>query len=90
MTHVNKIMYIMNYYIFYIIIYLQGLIQEICWTSFSSWTGRESLKEDDPEMWNLVQEEKQRQLCGLELIASEVSNSEINRHFIFLIQYTEI
>ncbi|XP_075218302.1 serine hydroxymethyltransferase, mitochondrial-like isoform X2 [Lycorma delicatula] len=34
-------------------------------------TGKESLSEDDPEMWALVQEEKQRQLHGLELIASE-------------------
>lgn len=39
--------------------------------SFSSWTGQEPLKEDDPEVWNLVQEEKQRQVRGLELIASE-------------------
>jgi len=35
------------------------------------WTGRETLAEDDPEMWDLVREEKQRQLLGLELIASE-------------------
>jgi len=39
--------------------------------SRSLWTGQESLAEDDPEMWSLVQEEKQRQLTGLELIASE-------------------
>ena len=39
--------------------------------SRSLWTGQESLEEDDPEMWSLVQEEKQRQLTGLELIASE-------------------
>ncbi|XP_015199812.1 serine hydroxymethyltransferase, mitochondrial [Lepisosteus oculatus] len=35
------------------------------------WTGRESLAADDPEMWDLVQKEKDRQLRGLELIASE-------------------
>ena len=38
----------------------------------SSWTGREELKDDDPEMWSLLQEEKDRQVHGLELIASEV------------------
>ncbi|KAF0289160.1 Serine hydroxymethyltransferase, mitochondrial [Amphibalanus amphitrite] len=37
----------------------------------SSWTGREELKDDDPEMWSLLQEEKDRQVHGLELIASE-------------------
>jgi len=35
------------------------------------WTGQEPLSQDDPEIWNLVKEEKQRQLSGLELIASE-------------------
>ncbi|XP_037081993.1 serine hydroxymethyltransferase, mitochondrial-like [Pollicipes pollicipes] len=37
----------------------------------SSWTGREALRDDDPEMWQLLAEEKDRQLHGLELIASE-------------------
>lgn len=36
------------------------------------WTGQESLAESDPEMWSLVQKEKDRQCRGLELIASEV------------------
>lgn len=36
------------------------------------WTGQESLAEDDPEMWELLQKEKDRQCRGLELIASEV------------------
>jgi len=36
-----------------------------------SWTGNEPLAQDDPEMWELVKEEKQRQINGLELIASE-------------------
>jgi len=36
------------------------------------WTGQESLAEDDPEMWNLLLKEKDRQCRGLELIASEV------------------
>ncbi|KAK2516451.1 Shmt2 [Columba guinea] len=36
-----------------------------------SWTGQESLAESDPEMWTLVQKEKDRQCRGLELIASE-------------------
>uniref|UniRef100_A0A8C0GEH8 glycine hydroxymethyltransferase n=1 Tax=Chelonoidis abingdonii TaxID=106734 RepID=A0A8C0GEH8_CHEAB len=35
------------------------------------WTGQESLAESDPEMWELVQKEKDRQCRGLELIASE-------------------
>ncbi|XP_066063558.1 serine hydroxymethyltransferase, mitochondrial [Chamaea fasciata] len=35
------------------------------------WTGQESLAESDPEMWSLVQKEKDRQCRGLELIASE-------------------
>ncbi|XP_061335518.1 serine hydroxymethyltransferase, mitochondrial [Pezoporus flaviventris] len=36
-----------------------------------AWTGQESLAESDPEMWALVQKEKDRQCRGLELIASE-------------------
>ncbi|XP_013888960.1 serine hydroxymethyltransferase, mitochondrial isoform X2 [Austrofundulus limnaeus] len=35
------------------------------------WTGQETLSQDDPEMWNLLQQEKDRQCRGLELIASE-------------------
>jgi len=35
------------------------------------WTGQEPLAQDDPQIWELVKEEKQRQLSGLELIASE-------------------
>jgi len=38
-----------------------------------SWTGKEPLASDDPEMWELVKEEKRRQISGLELIASEVN-----------------
>lgn len=37
-----------------------------------SWTGQESLSDSDPEMWELLQREKDRQCRGLELIASEV------------------
>ena len=36
------------------------------------WTGQEKLEDDDPEMYNLIQQEKDRQVRGLELIASEV------------------
>lgn len=39
-----------------------------------SWTGQESLAQDDPEMWDLLQREKDRQCRGLELIASEVKH----------------
>jgi len=35
------------------------------------WTGQEDMKQDDPEMWSLISEEKSRQMLGLELIASE-------------------
>uniref|UniRef100_A0A3Q3J813 Serine hydroxymethyltransferase n=1 Tax=Monopterus albus TaxID=43700 RepID=A0A3Q3J813_MONAL len=35
------------------------------------WTGQESLAQDDPEMWDLLRKEKDRQCRGLELIASE-------------------
>jgi len=35
------------------------------------WTGEENLKDDDPEMWSIIQKEKDRQIRGLELIASE-------------------
>uniref|UniRef100_A0A6I8P6H1 Serine hydroxymethyltransferase n=2 Tax=Ornithorhynchus anatinus TaxID=9258 RepID=A0A6I8P6H1_ORNAN len=35
------------------------------------WTGQESLADSDPEMWRLLQREKDRQCRGLELIASE-------------------
>ena len=36
------------------------------------WTGNELLENDDPEMYALIRKEKERQLNGLELIASEV------------------
>ena len=36
-----------------------------------AWTGEDNLWEDDPEMWNIIQKEKDRQIRGLELIASE-------------------
>lgn len=41
-------------------------------SSSDGWTGQESLAQDDPEMWRLLQQEKDRQCRGLELIASEV------------------
>lgn len=37
-----------------------------------AWAGQDSLAQDDPEMWDLLQKEKDRQCRGLELIASEV------------------
>lgn len=40
------------------------------------WTGQESLSDSDPEMWELLQREKDRQCRGLELIASEVGSGE--------------
>lgn len=36
-----------------------------------SWPGEESLEENDPEIFSLIHEEKNRQIDGLELIASE-------------------
>uniref|UniRef100_A0A3Q2C8F6 Serine hydroxymethyltransferase n=3 Tax=Cyprinodon variegatus TaxID=28743 RepID=A0A3Q2C8F6_CYPVA len=49
------------------------LASESCRLKHSSgrWTGQESLAQDDPEMWSLLQQEKDRQCRGLELIASE-------------------
>lgn len=41
------------------------------------WTGQESLAQDDPEMWDLLQKEKDRQCRGLELIASEVKYTSL-------------
>lgn len=35
------------------------------------WTGRESLRDSDPEMYGWMQKEKNRQKRGLEMIASE-------------------
>uniref|UniRef100_A0A8C2YWM0 Serine hydroxymethyltransferase n=1 Tax=Cyclopterus lumpus TaxID=8103 RepID=A0A8C2YWM0_CYCLU len=40
-------------------------------SSAARWTGQENLAQDDPEMWSLLQQEKDRQCRGLELIASE-------------------
>nr|XP_002126094.1 serine hydroxymethyltransferase, mitochondrial [Ciona intestinalis] len=37
----------------------------------SKWTGRESLESEDPEILRIIKNEKDRQLRGLELIASE-------------------
>uniref|UniRef100_A0AAX7VTQ0 Serine hydroxymethyltransferase n=1 Tax=Astatotilapia calliptera TaxID=8154 RepID=A0AAX7VTQ0_ASTCA len=42
------------------------------------WTGQETLAQDDPEMWNLLQKEKDRQCRGLELIASEVLGARLS------------
>lgn len=36
-----------------------------------AWTGRESLRNNDPELYELIQKEKCRQKRGLEMIASE-------------------
>ena len=38
----------------------------------TTWTLRETLAEDDPEVKELIRREKDRQIRGLELIASEV------------------
>lgn len=35
------------------------------------WTGKDSLADDDKEIMDLIRKEKERQKCGLELIASE-------------------
>ena len=47
------------------------------------WSGQDSLAADDPEMWSLLRQEKDRQCRGLELIASEVRNTHthtLNTH----------
>ena len=38
----------------------------------SLWTGRDSIHEDDQELSAIIKKEKNRQVIGLELIASEV------------------
>lgn len=43
------------------------------------WTGQESLSDTDPEMWELLQREKDRQCRGLELIASEVGHEDMGQ-----------
>lgn len=43
----------------------------VCNNGNWSWTGTESLAEDDPEIKSLIEQEKDRQVRGLELIASE-------------------
>lgn len=43
------------------------------------WTGQESLSDSDPEMWELLQREKDRQCRGLELIASEVGREDMGQ-----------
>lgn len=48
------------------------------------WTGQESLAQDDPEMWGLLQKEKDRQCRGLELIASEVKYAALRMKDVFL------
>ena len=40
------------------------------------WTGQDPLSADDPQVMDLIHKEKDRQLRGLELIASEVFKSE--------------
>ena len=39
----------------------------------SLWTGRDAIADDDPELSAIITKEKNRQVTGLELIASEVS-----------------
>ena len=39
----------------------------------SQWSGQDPLREEDPEIMDLIGREKERQRLGLELIASEVS-----------------
>ena len=53
-----------------------------------SWTGKEPLQTDDPEMYDLLIAEKDRQIRGLELIASEVSR--VKGHSAFYIIDWEI
>ena len=45
----------------------------------------DKLSNVDPEVWGLLQEEKQRQLSGLELIASEVSEGLFKQHSVFIV-----
>ena len=51
---------------------LQSLSRS-CTLKATIWTGQEPLEDDDPEMCDLIKQEKDRQVRGLELIASEVN-----------------
>ena len=42
--------------------------------TMASWTGKEPLKEDDPEVFSILQKEKAKQKSGIVLIPSEVSH----------------
>ena len=48
-------------------------MQPVLKRAMSHFMGNERMAQDDPEMWELVKEEKMRQMKGIELIASEVS-----------------
>jgi hypothetical protein len=53
----------------------------VCVRHDHHWSGNELLEKDDPEMYDLIRQEKERQRNGLELIASEVSS--LKRRFVF-------
>jgi len=55
----------------------------------SGWTGQDSLDKDDPQMWQLIKEEKHRQKAGLELIASEVCMYIQTLQFISAVQVSQ-
>ncbi|XP_059150336.1 serine hydroxymethyltransferase, mitochondrial-like [Physella acuta] len=42
-----------------------------CLSSRTKWTGQESIQQDDPEVYDIIKQEKYRQSNGIELIASE-------------------
>ena len=45
----------------------------------SLWTGQEAIGDDDPELAAIIKKEKNRQVTGLELIASEVRYLDSSR-----------
>ena len=54
-------------------IYLESILLQPFPVGRFLWTGKDSVALDDPEINALLQQEKDRQCRGLELIASEVS-----------------
>lgn len=48
--------------------------------------GNDSLQSYDPEIYEIIQQEKKRQVTGLELIASEVClNSIFKRNYLIVV-----
>ena len=62
-----------SYYYNNVCVFFQTLVASTRLVGVRSlWTGQEAIGEDDPELAAIIKKEKNRQVTGLELIASEV------------------